>query len=112
MTFDSFSIILYPSQKSSKIFGKKKGNIIPKSKAIEVIDGDTIKIPGKAIRLANVDVPELGTKGSIRTKYQLKDMALGKTITHNPLEKSYGRVVIHVKLKGKSINQAVRNKLR
>ena len=35
-----------------------------KGKVTRVIDGDTFKVAGgKAIRLANVRAPELGTKG-------------------------------------------------
>lgn len=85
---------------------------MPKGKAIRIIDGDTFKVPGKFIRLANVDAPELGRKGGTQAKNQLKDMVQGKTITYKPVGKSYGRVIAQVKLGSKSVNQAMRNKLR
>ena len=85
---------------------------MPKGRVTKVIDGDTIKIPRKTVRLANVDAPELGTKGGIKAKSQLKDMVQGKTITYKPVGESYGRVVAQVKVRGKSVNQAMRNKLR
>lgn len=85
---------------------------MPKGKVTEVIDGDTVRIPRKTIRLAKVDAPELGTKGGAKAKNQLKDMVQGKTITYKPVGKSYGRVVAQVKVGGRSVNQAMRNKLR
>ena len=85
---------------------------MPKAKVTKVIDGDTIKIPRKTLRLANVDAPELGSKGGAKAKDQLKDMVQGKTISYEPVEKSYGRIVAQVKIRGKSVNQAMRNKLR
>lgn len=85
---------------------------MPKAKVTSVIDGDTFKVPRKAIRLANVDAPEMGNRGGAKAKNQLKDMIQGKTISYKPVGRSYGRVVAQVKLGGKSVNQAVRNKLR
>ncbi len=85
---------------------------MPKAKVIKVIDGDTIRIPRKVLRLANVDAPELCRRGGTKAKNQLKDMVQGKTITYKPVGKSYDRVVAQVRLKGKSVNQAMRNKLK
>lgn len=85
--------------------------IMPKAKVTRVIDGDTFKIPRKTIRLANVDAPEIGTKGGSQAKAALKDMIKNKTISYKPVGKSYNRVVAQVKLGGKSVNQAMRNKL-
>ena len=85
---------------------------MPKGRVTKVIDGDTLKIPRKAIRLANVDAPELGTRAGAKAKNQLKNMLQGKTISYKPVGKSYGRIVAQVKLKGKSVNQAMRNKLK
>ncbi|MBA7484073.1 hypothetical protein ES707_19596 [subsurface metagenome] len=85
---------------------------MPKAKVTKVIDGDTIKIPRRTLRLANVDAPELGSRGGTKAKNQLKDMIQGKTISYEPVAKSYGRIVAQVKIRGKSVNQAMRNKLR
>ena len=85
---------------------------MPKARVTKVIDGDTLKVPRKFIRLANVDAPELGSRGGAKAKNQLKDMVQGKTISYKPVAKSYGRVVAQVKLGSKSVNQAMRNKLR
>lgn len=85
---------------------------MPREKVTKIIDGDTFKVPRKVIRLARVDVPELGRRGGTKAKNQLKSMIQGKTVFYEQVGKSYGRIVAKVKLKGKSINQAMRNKLR
>ena len=84
---------------------------MPKGKVTKVIDGDTFKVQGgKAIRLANVRAPELGTKGGAKARNELSAKVGGKTVTYKPVGKSYGRTVADVKLAGKSVNQVMRNK--
>ena len=82
-------------------------------KVTDVPDGDTIKGPyNKFIRLAGVDAPEMGTKGAAAAKHKLKDMVLNKTISFTEDAKSYGRIVGEVKIKGKSVNQAMKRYLK
>lgn len=82
-----------------------------KGKVTRVIDGDTFKVRGgKAIRLANVRAPELGTKGGARARNELSECIGGKTVSYNTIGKSYGRDVANVKVAGKSVNQVMRNK--
>lgn len=82
-----------------------------KGKVIKIIDGDTFKIQGgKAIRLANVRAPELGTKGGAKARNELSERIGGKTVSYNIVAKSYGRDVANVKVAGKSVNQVMRNK--
>ena len=82
-----------------------------KGKVTRVIDGDTFKVQGgKAIRLANVSAPELGTKGGAKARNELKERIGGKTVSYNTVGKSYRRDVANVKVAGKSVNQAMRNK--
>ena len=82
-----------------------------KGKVTKVFDGDTFKIRGgKAIRLANVKAPEMGTKGGAKARNELQDMIENKTISYDTVGKSYGRDVAKVKIAGKSVNQAMRNK--
>ncbi len=82
-----------------------------KGKVTKVIDGDTFKIKGgKAIRLANVKAPEMGTKGGAKARNELQDLIGGKTINYDKIGKSYGRHVANVKIAGKSVNQTMRNK--
>jgi len=82
-----------------------------KGKVTKVIDGDTFKVQGgKAIRLANVRAPELGTKGGAKAKSELSGRIGGKTVSYDTVGKSYGRDVANVKVGGKSVNQTMRNK--
>jgi len=82
-----------------------------RGKVARVIDGDTFKVRGgKAIRLANVRAPELGTKGGAKARNELSERITGKTVSYDAVGKSYGRDVANVKVAGKSVNQAMRNK--
>jgi endonuclease YncB( thermonuclease family) len=82
-----------------------------KAKVTKVIDGDTFKVKGgKTIRLANVRAPELGDRGSIKAKNELRTAIGNKTVSYTPVGKSYGRTVAQVKVAGKSVNQSMRNK--
>jgi len=82
-----------------------------KGKVTRVIDGDTFKIRGgKAIRLASVGAPELGTKGGAKARDVLDAKIGGKTVTYQPVGESYGRTVAQVKIAGKSVNQSMRNR--
>lgn len=87
------------------------GILMSKGKVSQVRDGDTIKIAyGPWIRLANVDAPELRTKGGAVAKQELAKLVAGKTVTFNEVGKSYGRVVADVKIGGKDVNAAMRKK--
>jgi len=82
-----------------------------KGKVVKIVDGDSFKIQGgKAIRLANVGAPELGTKGGAKARNELDDLISGKTISYDPKGMSYGRIVANVKIAGRSVNQIMRNK--
>lgn len=84
---------------------------MPKGKVSRVIDGDTFKMRGgKAIRLARVNAPELGTKGGAKARNELRNVIGSKTVTYRTVAKSYGRDVANVKVAGKSVNQVMRNK--
>jgi len=65
-----------------------------KNKVTKVIDGDTFKVKGgDYIRIADIDTPEKGRKGSAAATQALKELIAGKVITFNPVAKSYGRTV-------------------
>ena len=82
-----------------------------KGKVSRVIDGDTFRITGgKSIRLANVNAPELGTRGGAKARNELKTVIGGKTVSYRAVTKSYGRTVANVKVGAKSVNQVMRNK--
>ena len=82
-----------------------------KGKVTRVIDGDTFKVRGgKAIRLANVRAPELGTRGGAKARNVLDAKIGGKSINYRPVGTSYGRTVAQVKIAGKSVNQSMRDR--
>lgn len=84
---------------------------MPKGKVSQVRDGDTIKIAyGPWIRLANVNAPELRTKGGATAKQELGKLVSGKTVTYDEVGKSYGRLVANLKVGGKDVNAAMRRK--
>lgn len=79
-----------------------------------VIDGDTfITISRKhAVRLANVDAPEKGKRGSVKAAQALKGLIQGKKVeVHTVARDKYGRSVARVKVDGKSVNKAMNKKL-
>lgn len=82
---------------------------MPKMKTLEVIDGDTIRGPRKTfVRLAEVDAPEIGTKGAASAKHKLEELVLGKTISYTEEARSYGRIVGEVKIGNKSANKEMK----
>ena len=82
-----------------------------RAKVTKVIDGDTFRVKGgKNIRLSNVRAPELGTKGGAKAKQELNSLISKKTVNYNTVGKSYGREVANVRVGGKLVNQAMRNK--
>lgn len=90
---------------------EKEEEKMAKGKVTKVIDGDTFKVQGgKAIRLAKVSAPELGTRGGAKARNELQNVVGGKTVTYCTVAKSYGRDVANVKVDNKSVNQIMRNK--
>lgn len=82
-----------------------------KAKVTKVIDGDTFRVRGgKNIRLSNVRAPELGSRGGSKAKQELSGLISKKTVSYKTVGKSYGRVVANVRVSGKLVNQAMRNK--
>ena len=86
-----------------------------KERVTRVIDGDTFKTASRKhpVRLANVDAPEKGQKGSAAATKALRDMIGGQTVTIDTKARDkYRRAVADVKVGQKSINKAMRNKLK
>jgi endonuclease YncB( thermonuclease family) len=79
------------------------------TKCIEVHDGDTfLTRSDRWIRLANVNCPELGSYGGRKATAILTSLIEGKTITYQPVGKSYGRIVAYVWVNGRSVNNAMK----
>ena len=77
----------------------------------KVIDGDTFKTKSRTrpVRLANVDTPERGYPGSAIARKALERKILGKPVAINTVARDkYNRAVANVKVKGKSVNKAMK----
>ena len=87
----------------SKSFNSKK--VRKQSKNINIIDGDTVKIRKKTIRLACIDAPELKQKRGANSANALKQLIGEEIPTLYTLGKDhYGRTIGILDVKGKNIN--------
>jgi len=81
-----------------------------KETVTRVIDGDTFltKSRKRSVRLANVDSPKRGRKGSIKATQKLKKLIQGKQVeVHTVARDVFGRAVANVKLGKTSVNRAM-----
>lgn len=86
-----------------------------KEKVTRVIDGDTFKTNRRkhAVRLANVDAPETGQRGGPNATRQLRGLIGGRDVTVDTQARDkYGRAVARVQIGSRSVNRAMREKLR
>ncbi|MCT4641470.1 MAG: thermonuclease family protein [Bacteriovoracaceae bacterium] len=84
---------------------------IPKQKCTKVIDGDTIVVGKKKVRLSHIDAPELKQKSydgkpiGIWSKKYLEKLILGKYVNLKDTKRGYyKRVIAKVYLNGEDIN--------
>ncbi len=87
-----------------------------KERVTKVIDGDTFHTNRRRkhpVRLANVDAPEKGTRGSEKATNDLKRLIDGQEVTIDKVATDkYGRSVANVKKGRRSVNKAMNEKLR
>ncbi len=77
----------------------------------QVIDGDTFKTASRKrpVRLADVDTPEVGTRGAAQATAALKKLILNKAVVVDTQARDvYGRAVAKVKVDGKSVNRVMK----
>lgn len=82
-----------------------------KVKIIKVIDGDTMKDSrGTFYRLSGIDTPEKGKRGYNQAKEKLQDKVEGETVYIKTEGKSYGRLVVEARVKGKksTVNESMK----
>lgn len=80
-----------------------------------VIDGDTFQTSARkhSVRLANVDAPEKGKRGSVKATQTLKSLIQGKKVEVRTIARDkFGRSVARVTVDGKSVNKAMNKKLK
>ena len=86
-----------------------------KEQVTRVIDGDTFltKSRKRSVRLADVNAPERGRRGSSRATKELKKLIQGKRVEVNTVARDvFGRAVANVKVGGKSVNSIMAKKLK
>jgi len=86
-----------------------------KERVTRVIDGDTFETASRKrpVRLANVDAPEKGTRGGAAATKALKSMIEGETVSIDTVARdTYGRSVAKVKIGRRSVNKAVKDRLK
>ena len=86
-----------------------------KEKVTGVIDGDTFTTASRKnpVRIANVDAPEKGQPGAGAAKSALEKLILNKTVNiETKARDPYGRSVANVKVGVRSVNKAMRDKLK
>lgn len=86
-----------------------------KETVTRVIDGDTFltKSRKRAIRLAHLDAPEKGKKGSAKATQELRKLIQGQKVeVHTIARDTFGRAIANVRVGRKSVNKAIKNKLK
>lgn len=83
-----------------------------KEKVTRVIDGDTFITSSRKnpIRLAGIDAPEKGTRGSGKATKKLNSVIKGKVVSvETKARDCYGRSVANVKVGSKSVNKVMKD---
>ncbi len=94
---------------------REGADIARKEKVIKVLDGDTFKTSSRKnpVRLANVDAPELGQRGGAGARKALEQLIADETVSIETVSRDkYGRSVAKVKLGRRSVNKAMKDKLK
>lgn len=80
-------------------------------KVVAVFDGDTVLVarsngPPVKVRLAGIDAPERAQQDGMASKRSLSELALHRQVSvDSRATDSYGRLVAHLAVDGKSINE-------
>ena len=105
LTFDSENKL---EIKSAECFGDA---LCSSGKVTEIIDGDTVKVDGKSIRLALVDAPELKYDGGQAKQFVEQVCPVGSQVIvdqdDDQLEDKYGRMLGVVYCNGVNLNQEI-----
>lgn len=72
-----------------------------------VIDGDTFNLQGYAIRLWGIDAPERDTAYGSGATQTLQQLVRGRTLTCQPVDRSYERLVASCSMDGRDLSQVM-----
>ena len=94
---------------SRALEGRKELLVMARKEQVSrVIDGDTFRTTsGKnPVRLARVNAPEKGARGATAGKQKLARLIEGKEVSIRTIARDvYGRSVVNVKVRKKSVNK-------
>jgi endonuclease YncB( thermonuclease family) len=94
---------------------KEVRKMAKKETVTRIIDGDTFQTASRkhSVRLANVNAPEKGKRGSAKAKQALASLIQGQRVEIDTVARDpYRRAVANVKVGGKSVNAAMNRKLK
>lgn len=86
-----------------------------KEKVTRIIDGDTFETNRRKnpVRLANVDAPEKGQRGAPQARNDLGELIQGQEVYIDTVARDkYGRSVANVKVGRRSVNKAMKERLK
>ena len=86
-----------------------------KEKVTKIIDGDTFETNRRKnlVRLANVDAPEKGQRGAPQARKDLGELIRGQEVYIDTVARDkYGRSVANVKVGRRSVNKAMKERLK
>ena len=86
-----------------------------KETVTRVIDGDTFKTASRKrpVRLANVNAPEKNKRGGASATKALRSMIGGQTVLVETVARDrWGRAIANVKVGRRSVNKAVKSRLK
>jgi endonuclease YncB( thermonuclease family) len=86
-----------------------------KEKVTRIIDGDTFETNRRKnpVRLANVDAPEKGQRGAPQARKDLGELIQDQEVYIDTVARDkYGRSVANVKVGRRSVNKAMKERLK
>ncbi len=88
--------------------------MVRKERVTKIIDGDTFETSSRKnpVRLANVDAPEKGQRGSVKATEVLRKMIEGEEVKIETVGRDkYGRAIAKVYKGRESVNKKMKERL-
>lgn len=88
--------------------------MVRKERVTKIIDGDTFETSSRKnpVRLANVDAPEKGQRGSVKATEALRKMIEGEEVKIETVGRDkYGRAIAKVYKGRESVNKKMKERL-
>lgn len=88
--------------------------MVRKERVTKIVDGDTFETSSRKnpVRLANVDAPEKGQRGSVKATEALRKMIEGEEVKIETVGRDkYGRAIAKVYKGRESVNKKMKERL-